>query len=235
MFGSLIRESFEQANVGLDGLRVETGCISPFSYVAVEAAGGHRILFHTRGNCSPLRRDELDLSIIEDADALLLDGYQTEAAIAAAEHASDKGTPVFLDAGAVFEGMGELLALADVLVAAERFAAEVAPMGELDDGLRELQKMGPDTVVLTLGREGSIGLQQDEVFRVPAHPVDIVDTTGAGDVYRGAFVYGWLEGWPLEKNMRFASAAAALKCRHLGGRAGLPTREEVEKAAFSTE
>lgn len=233
MFGSLIRESFEQANISLAGLQVEAGCISPFSYVAVEAAGGHRILFHTRGNCTPLQADEVDLSLLDDADALLLDGHQTAAAIRAAEHANEKGVPVFLDAGAVFEGMGELLSLADVMVAAERFAAEIAPMGELEDSLQELHRMGPETVVLTLGREGSIGLQNNQVVKASPYPVEIVDTTGAGDVYRGAFVCSWLQGWPLDKTMRFATVAAGLKCRHLGGRAGMPTREEVEEAAFS--
>jgi sugar/nucleoside kinase (ribokinase family) len=232
MFGALIKESFEQAQVNLTGLHVEPECISPFSYVAVEAGGGRRVLFHTRGNCAPLRGDEIDLDLVENASALLLDGHQMEASIRAAEHATRKGVPVFLDASTVSEGMGELLSLADVLVAAERFAAEVAPMGELEDALLELQKMGPATVVLTLGREGSIGLQENKVVRIAPHPVQIVDTTGAGDVYRGAFVFGWLQRWPLEKTMQFSSVAAALKCRHLGGQAGIPHRAEIEEHAF---
>ena len=61
----------------------------------------------------------------------------------------------------------------------------------------------------------------------PAYEVDTVDTTGAGDVYHGAYLYAAIQGWPIERCLRFASVAAALKCRMLGGRAGIPTVEEV--------
>ena len=227
MFGEFICKSLEEVGVGLQGLVIEKGTISPFSYIAAEASGKHRLLFHTRGNCSPLQKDELDLSLLDGASALLLDGHQMEAAIAAAEYANKKEIPVILDAASVSEGMGELLSLTNILVAAERFAAEIAPMGELEDALAELQKMGPDVVVLTLGKEGSIGLSGTKIVRQGAYQVDIVDTTGAGDVYRGAFVFSWLEGWPLEQSMRFASIAAGLSCTTLGGRAGIPERSQV--------
>ncbi len=234
MFGDHIRSELEQAGVDLSGLVIDPGKVSPFTFVAVEAASGQRALYHTPGNCAPLSPKELDLSILDEASALLVDGHQVQAQIAAAERANEIHLPVYLDASGLSEGMGELLSLADVLLATERFAAEIAPMGELEDSLSELGRMGPDTVVITLGREGSVGMSGDEIVRVDAYPVDVVDTTGAGDVYRGAFVHAHLAGWSLERCMRFASAAASLTCRELGGRAGIPTQADID-AALSKE
>ena len=75
---------------------------------------------------------------------------------------------------------------------------------------------------ITIGEEGSVGMENDETYIVPATAVQAVDTTGAGDVYHGAFIYGMLKGWELRERMRFANAAAALKCRSLGGRGPAP-------------
>ncbi len=227
MFGQFIESSLGQIGIGIDGLVMEKGRVSPFSYVAVESSSKHDVVFSTPGNCSPLAPEELDLSVLDGASALLLDGYQMRASIHAAEYASKNGVPVVLDAASVIEGTGELLSLTNVLLASERFASEIAPMGELEDALFELSRMGPEVVVITLGSEGSIGLEGKKVFRQEAHKVDIVDTTGAGDIYRGAFLYGWIEGWPMEKSMRFASVAAGLSCRNLGGLAGIPELSQV--------
>jgi sugar/nucleoside kinase (ribokinase family) len=154
------------------------------------------------------------------------------AQIVAAELANQAGIPVLLDAGSLREGMGELLALADYAVVSERFAAEVAPRGELEDGLIELQRMGPRKVVITLGAAGSVGLDGDKVVRQSALEIDpVVDTTGAGDVYHGAFAVAMCERWPLERAMQLASAAAGLSCRALGGQAAIPTLTEALAAA----
>jgi ribokinase len=125
--------------------------------------------------------------------------------------------------------MDELLSLTDVLIASERFAAEMGS-GALAESLKRLHAKGPKTVVITIGEEGSVGMENDETYIVPATAVQAADTTGAGDVYHGAFIYGMLKDWGLRERMRFANVAAALKCRSLGGRAGIPTLEEVHEA-----
>ncbi len=230
MFGRQIQMELAEAGLDLSGLKIDPGKVSPFTFVAIEAATSQRALYHTPGNCAPLTPAELDLTILDQACALLVDGHQVQAQIAAAERASELRIPIFLDASSLKEGMGELLSLADVLLATERFAAEVAPMGELENSLSELSRMGPDTVVITLGREGSVGMRGQESIRVDAFPVEVLDTTGAGDVYRGAFLHAWLEGWSLERAMHYASVAGSLACKELGGRAGIPTPSEIEAA-----
>ena len=102
--------------------------------------------------------------------------------------------------------------------------------GALAEGLRALAAKGPETVVITIGEEGSVGMEHGETYILPPLPIVVVDTTGAGDVYHGAFIYGMLQGWNLRERMRFANAAAGLKCRALGGRAGIAGREEIDRA-----
>jgi sugar/nucleoside kinase (ribokinase family) len=92
--------------------------------------------------------------------------------------------------------------------------------------------MGPQIVVVTMGEEGSMGLEGDKLVRQPPLQVDVVDKTGAGDVYLGAYCYGLLQQWPLERCMQVASAAAGLSCRHLGARAGLPDWKDVEAVSW---
>ncbi len=232
--GRLIRGGLEEAGVDCAHLLVGGAGVSPLSFVAVDGAG-RRTVFHTAGAGTRMRAAEWPPDALAGARLLLVDGHQVEAQVAAAEQARGAGVPVLLDAGSLREGMGELMALADVAVVSERFADEVAPQGELQDTLIELQRMGPETVVITLGAGGSIGLQGDKVVRQGAIEVDVLDTTGAGDVYHGAFAWALCRRWPLERAMQLASACAGLACRELGGRAGIPTLEEALSAAGLAE
>jgi sugar/nucleoside kinase (ribokinase family) len=96
------------------------------------------------------------------------------------------------------------------------------------DGARSLLEMGVELVVVTLGGKGAQAVSAGEIVVSPAFQVPVVDTTGAGDCFHAACLFGILAGWPLERSLQFASAAAACKVQHLGPRAGLPTRREVE-------
>ncbi|MCK5796223.1 MAG: carbohydrate kinase, partial [Deltaproteobacteria bacterium] len=162
---------------------------------------------------------------------LIVDGYHTEVQIIAAERAREQGAIVVLNAAQIIEGMGELMALSHILIASERYASEVAPRGELEDSLIELSRMGPETVVVTLGAEGSIGLRGEKLVRQPPLRVDVVDTTGAGDVFVGGYCLGLVRGDPLERCIQLASAAAGLSVRDLGALGGLPSLEEIEAVA----
>ena len=122
----------------------------------------------------------------------------------------------------------ELLEFTDLFVTSERSASELAPASELDLTLRQLQKLGPPVCVLTLGSEGSVGIDRDgEILQEPAYRVDVKDTTGAGDVFLGALSYAQLQQWPLSQAMTVASVAAGLTCQSLGARAGIPTLTRV--------
>lgn len=227
-FGRFLLRGLAEAGVDTEFVVTAPGSLSPFAFTAISDEDGRRTVFFSDGDAGGLAPDELDLPrLLDGAAALYLDGHHPAAQIAAAELCRERDVPVVLDAGSVREGMGELVALCDVLLASQRFADEVAPRGELEDSLAELQEMGPRTVVITLGRGGSIGLEGDRLVRQPAYEVEVVDTTGAGDVFRGAFLAARLQRWTFERCLEFASAAAALKCRSLGARAGIPDLDEV--------
>jgi ribokinase len=207
-FGMFIRQGLRDAGVDTSGLVIEPGKVSPYSFIAVERKTAKRTVFWTRGNVAPMKPDEIRYELMQGAKILHVDGNQMDAQIEAAKHARDAGMQVVYDAGSPAE-MGS---------------------GALAESLKRLHAKGPKTVVITIGEEGSVGMEKDETYIVPATAVDAVDTTGAGDVYHGAFIYGILQGWGLRERMRFANTAAALKCRSLGGRAGIPTTQEVHEA-----
>ena len=115
---------------------------------------------------------------------------------------------VLLDARRLGAGMGELLDLSDIVIGNERFAAEFSHSSDMKRSLVELTQMGPRIAVITLGEEGAIALEGETLVRQPALPIEVYDTTGASEVFRGAFIYGQLQGWPLERCLPFANAAA---------------------------
>lgn len=229
-FGQLAIQSLKQLKVDVTGAVMQIGRLTPYNFIILDKETGRRTMISTEGTVDLMRPQEVNLKILEGAKLLIVDGFQSDAQIYAAEEARRQGIRVVLDAGSIREGMGELVALSDVLISSERYASEVSPCGELEDSLVELSKMGPKTVVVTLGRDGSIGYENDRLIREPSFEVNVVDRTGSGDVYTGAFCYGLLQNWALEKCMKFASIAASLSCRALGSRAGLPELEEIDTA-----
>ncbi|HEY3357685.1 MAG TPA: PfkB family carbohydrate kinase [Polyangia bacterium] len=226
-FGRHIVRNLGAHGVDVAHVVVAPGFVSPFAFITVEEAQRRPAVYYTRGNVPALAPGEVDLAVLDGAALLLIDGHHVKAQVAAAERARACGVPVLLGAAGPAEGMGDLIALADTLLLTERFATELSPRGELEDSLAELHAMGPRTVVILLGEAGAIGLEEGVVVRQPAFAADVVDETGAADVYAGAFAYALTRGWPLERRMRFASVAAGLSCRALGRRAALPDLNET--------
>jgi sulfofructose kinase len=223
-FGSAIARGLADLGVDLRGLARVAGARSPFSFVAVDRGDASRTVFHAPGTAPPLDPAAIDWSLLDGADVLLLDGRQPAAQREAARRARAGGTTVLLDAERLDGDTRALLALTDVCVASASIAG-----GEPSAALDLLAGLGPRTIVVTCGEEGSIGRDgEGRTVRQPAFQVDAVDTTGCGDVYHGAYAVGLARRLDLAGCMRLASAAAALKCRALGGRAALPTAAELD-------
>lgn len=226
-FGRFILSGFHGLGIDTKHAIVEAGCISPYAFTLVERLSKRNMTFHTVGNTSSLDPKQVNFSVLDGAGILVLDGYHVEAQTVLAEAAQDRAIKVVVHASGIREGIGELVALADVLIASERYAAEVAPRGELEDTLLDISRMGAETVVVMLGSEGSMALEGTKLVQQPALSVDVVDTSGAGDLFVGAYCYSMLQGWPLEQRLLTATAAASLSCRKLGARAGLPALDEI--------
>jgi ribokinase len=175
-----------------------------------------------------LKPGDVDLAAFQKARVLHVDGLMIEASIEAARQARKMGWAVVMDGGTLREGTSELVSLVDILIASEGFAGQLAGKNAPpEEALEAMLGMGPGTAVITMGAEGSIGAERGRVHFQNPFSVESVDTTGAGDVYHGGYIYGLLQGWDMTESMRFASAVAAMKCRHIGARKGIPRLDEV--------
>jgi sugar/nucleoside kinase (ribokinase family) len=163
---------------------------------------------------------------------LIVDCHETAAATQAARYAREAGVPTIIDVEKVRPGIADLLQNIDVIIAAQEFPTALT--GHEDPG-RALEAIGREfgaaIVCATLGKEGSLAWCNGREIRTRAFAVDCVDSTGAGDVFRGAFAAGCLRGPDddLEDVLSYANAVAALNCRALGSRGGIPTAAEVER------
>lgn len=234
VFGALARESFAFEGFDTRGLITAPGCLSPFSFVALEETERmERTVIQTPGNVPPLAADEVDPELLDGCAALLVDGTEVEAQLALAEAARSRGLPVLFDASRYGERQAELLAVSDVLIASERFTAEVAPRVELEDSLAALQQQGPGLVIITMGVEGAIGRRDNATVRQPIfHGIAPRERGGTGPLFFAGVVHAMMQGWSLERQLRFASAAAGLACREIGSRGGIPSLEEVTATAW---
>ena len=228
-FGSLIKNSLTSEFVNIDHIIVEKGKRSQFAFIVIEKETGKRTVLWSRSTVTPLRADEINRDVINTAKVLLLDGLMKDGSVVAAEYAREVGATVVVDAGSMREGTMALVNLSDYFIASNDFARQFSRADDPKAAAMELLDLGAKTVIVTLGEKGSICVTPERYFYQPAFKIKAVDTTGCGDVFHGAFIFGLLQKLDLNETMRFASATAALKCREIGGRAAIPDIREVEE------
>ncbi|MDR4506493.1 MAG: PfkB family carbohydrate kinase [Candidatus Scalindua sp.] len=226
-FGKLIQDGLREEGVNIDHLVVENGKKSQFAFIPIEKKSGERTIFWSKATVSPFSPEEVNKDLIRCARVLHLDELMIEGSLEAARCARDAGVLVAVDAGSFREGSLEVAGLADYYITSEDFVCQFYHRDAAEEAARELLKLGPKAVIVTLGDKGSLTVTNREFFYLPAFQVKAVDTTGCGDVFHGAFIYGLLKNWELRRAVRFASAAAALKCRKIGGRTAIPNLQEV--------
>lgn len=226
--GKLLHDELCRFGVNSRCLILDPDSRTPRALIIVDKQSGKRTVILDRTETSALSPDELDAAVIQRARFLLIDGREPETSLTAAVLARKAGGEVILDAGSPRKNIGDILPYVDHLVVSNRFSLDFTQ--EVDPGRAALKlaHMGFKSVVITSGHKGNVGATSDgQLFQQEAFKVDVVDTTGAGDVFHGAFIYGLVQGWELSRILEFASAAAALKCTRLGGRHGIPELEEV--------
>lgn len=221
MFGRIIVENFKKEKVDISHIKITKGHRSQFAFICVTGAG-KRSIFWIPGSFPEIDPREIDLSIFPHAKVLHVDELMPGASIEAARQAKKMGIDVVIDADSIKEGTDKLFSLVDVLIVPEYLATQMEGDLGKEKILKRLKLLGPRQVIITCGEKGSIGYDGKEMIRQSAFRVDAVDTTGAGDVYHGAYIYGMLKGWDMKKSMKFASICAALKCREFGAQAGIP-------------
>ena len=125
-----------------------------------------------------------------------------------------------------------LARVSDYFVVSESFANALAGPDNPLDACHKLAELGPRVVGVTMGAKGYIVLAEGRILEKPAYPVEAVDTTGCGDAFHAGISYGIVQRWDVDKTFDFAAWAAAMVSRKLGGRAGIPTIEQVASSGF---
>ena len=230
--GDKIIKGFEEYGICTGGIRRITGGRSSSSIVMVNPVKGTRTKFPYRDDLPPVAFDEEQTELLRHARILHLDGTNYNNALHAAELAKEYGVTVSLDGCSMQEDNEKnrrLASLAHILIMNARYPLRVSERKNLEEAMEYMASLGAGTVISTAGAGGCYAWLDGSMKHFVAFPVRAVDTTGAGDVFHGAFLAAWLEGQSTEACIRFASAVSALKCRKPGGRAGIPDRGEAEK------
>jgi sulfofructose kinase len=227
--GAQAREALVRAGVSVEGAFTRAGVRNQLAVILIDAASGERTVLWHRDAALAVRPEELDRRRILAGRILYLDGYDREAATAAAGWARAAGIPTVLDLDAAGEGALDLLERVDVAFLSRACAAEIAGSQDPAAVLPILARCGCVLSGVTLGRDGALAHHAGTTVHAPGFPVHAVDTTGAGDVFHAAIAYGLLQGWETGAMLRFANAAAALQCTGLGAQAAVPTLDRVER------
>jgi sulfofructose kinase len=231
-FGALSRQSLIDAGVDVSAARVVRGATNQRAVVIVDAATGDRTVLWDRDPALSTPPEQISASSASAGRLLIVDCHETAAATQAARYARAAGSITVVDVEKVRPGIGELLQQIDAIIAAEAFPSELTGYENTGRAIEAIaREYRAPVVAVTLGEEGSLARCGGREIRTKSFQVRCVDTTGAGDAFRGGFAAGCLH-WPdgeLEDVLAYANAVAALNCRALGARGGLPTPEEVEQ------
>jgi sulfofructose kinase len=219
----------EFARLGVEArLFTAPGCPSQQAFILVDD-GGERTVLWKRDDRLTLRPEELQRDWIAHSRALHVDGHDTAAAAAAARWARAAGVPVIADLDELYPGVEKLLQSVDYLITSRDIPGRLTEEPDLRKSLPALsERFGSRLTAATLGEEGVLAWDGKQFHYASAFCVQTVDTTGAGDIFHAGFIYGLLQGWPLQRQLDFACAAAALNCTTIGARGGIQSVDSIE-------
>jgi len=224
---ALHREEFARAGVEMQIVAVP-GCASQQTVIVVDGQGERTVLWR-RDPRLGLHPNELNREWIVNARALHVDGYDTVAATLAAGWARAAGIPVIADLDDTYSGVDDLLENIDYAIVSRDVPARLLGEESLEKSLPLMQRRyGCLLTATTLGEEGVLAWDGKQFHYASAYQVAAADTTGAGDTFHAGFIYGLLQGWPLQRRLDFGCAAAALNCMGVGARGGIQPVEVIE-------
>ena len=226
--GKFLIEDMKKYGVDTSLVKIESGYTSFSSCIWLAKDKASRTCVFHKGTVPPLVLDDKQKEAIRNAEILMIDGNEMEAAVEAVKIANESGTKVLYDAGGLYEGVERLLPYTDILIPSEEFALGHTKKDNAEAAAKELyERYRPEIVVITQGKKGGIIYDGKELKSYPAFEVDAVDTNGSGDVFHGAFAFFVTLGYDYLRASISSSAVSALKCTKTGARLGVPTFDEV--------
>ena len=227
---TFLKADFEKYGVDTDYINIIPGYETFCSVLWLSKETASRTCVFFKGNIPPTEIGDASTKAIADAEILMVDGNDMDAAIEGAKIAKASGTKVLYDAGGLYAGVENLLPYADILIPSEEFAIGHTKAENAEDAAKILfEKYSPEIVVITQGKKGGIIYDGKTLESYPAFLVDAVDSNGSGDVFHGAFAFAVTNSMDYKKACVFSSAVSALKCTKVGAREGVPTYDETIK------
>ena len=224
--GRFARRELEQRSVDTSASFVRQAPTRQ-AVILVDAQGERSVLW-SRDLALTLQPDQLPATVFEQTRLVHVDSVDAGASLEAARRARLAGAIVTCDLDAADPDTVALFDAATVPILAEQVPSAITGEPDVERALRLLGRRHPGPICVTLGARGALLLDDGHLHHAPAPRVDAVDTTGAGDVFRGAFITALLEGQTPPSILRFATAAAAISCTRVGAVAGVPSRSEIE-------
>lgn len=226
--GRIQLESLQGENINLDDVQIRRGCPNQTAYIIIDRTTGERTVLWSRPEGLRITPEEISPEMITSARLLHIDGHDTPAVARAARFARQAGIPVSVDVDTVYHGFEDVLPLVDYLIASSDFPPQWTNQNDPFKALESMQKeYGMRVAAMTLGSQGALALERGRFHYSPAFVVNCVDTTGAGDVFHGAFCYAVLEGMAIREALDFSNAMAALNCTALGARGGIRSARDA--------
>lgn len=228
--GKFLKGDFEKYGVNTDFIEIKSGYRSFASILWLCADTATRTCVYDKGDIPPLVLNETQKQAIRDAEILMVDGNEMEAAVEGAKIAKDSGTKVLYDCGGLYDGVEKLLALTDIMIPSEEFSLGHTGCKTAEEAAKKLYEIyNPEIVVITQGKKGGIIYDGKEIISYPIYPAKVVDSNGSGDVFHGAFAAAVSKGYDYLKCCHFSSAVSALKCTGVGARESVPDFETTKK------
>src|SRR5438445_5289102 len=205
------------------------GLVTPISNIMIDPSGERTIVTFRDPELWKVRLPDAG-ELLEDCQAILTENRCAEFCTDLCAEARRRGIPVIVDVDRTMSLREGLLTASSHLVFSSEALQSTASVRDNAEALKKIAKFTPSFVAGTRGAQGTLWLDEQHKLReTPAFPVHTVDTLGAGDVFHGAFALAITESQDIPSALRFASAAAALKCTRFGGAFAAPQRAEVEQ------
>lgn len=228
--GDFLLGDFKKYGVDTANVDIKSDHRAFTSVIWLSAESTSRTCVFDKGDLPPLVLDGGKKAAIKDAEILMVDGNEMDAAVEAARYAREVGTKVLYDCGGLYDGVERLLEYTDIMIPSEEFAMGHTGADNAEEAARRLYELyRPQVVVVTQGKRGGIMFDGDKIISYPIYPANVVDSNGSGDVFHGAFAAGLAKGFDFLKCCHFSSAVSALKCMGVGARESVPDFDTVKK------
>lgn len=222
--GHYLKADFEKYGVDTQNIDMRDGYRSFASFLLLAADSATRTCVFDKGDLPPHTLTEAHLQAVRDAEVLMVDGNELDAAVNAAKVAKENGTKVLYDCGGLYDGVERLLSLTDLMIPSEEFALGHTGCATAEQAAIALyERYHPEIVVITQGKNGGLLFDGHTCTHYPIYPAVVVDSNGSGDVFHGAFAAGVCKGYDYVTCCHFASAVSALKCTGVGARESVPS------------